>query len=347
MSNNLPGIETTIVLPIGYSAQPVQMTDVEQAVDLINTYFRDQIGADQENIESIRAFWQTPTFHIETDTMAIFTQSGRMVGYSEFQDWGEPHVRLIGWSCVHPEYSGRGLGKYLLEWSIHRAQQNLEIAQSGARVVLHHFIASKNRAAAELFTTYGLQLVRSSYVMRIEFDQEPEPASLPEGITIRAIRGDEEERCAMFAVHEAFKDHWGNTNQPFEEYYTRTKHYLENDPHYDPSLWFIALDGQQITGASFCYSHTEEDPDLAWVGTLGVCRPWRKRGIGLALLKHSFSEFYRRGKKRAGLAVDAGSLTGAVRLYECAGMHILRKSDIYELELRPGKELMRQSADVK
>jgi hypothetical protein len=60
----------------------------------------------------------------------------------------------------------------------------------------------------------------------------------------------------------------------------------------------------------------------------------------MAFLLTAFCEFYQRGKKRAGLGVDATSLTNATRLYEKAGMHVTQKYDTYELELRPGKDLM-------
>jgi ribosomal protein S18 acetylase RimI-like enzyme len=60
----------------------------------------------------------------------------------------------------------------------------------------------------------------------------------------------------------------------------------------------------------------------------------------MALLRHSFAEFYKRGWRTAGLDVDASSLTGALKLYERAGMHVARRFDRFEKELRPGKELM-------
>jgi ribosomal protein S18 acetylase RimI-like enzyme len=64
----------------------------------------------------------------------------------------------------------------------------------------------------------------------------------------------------------------------------------------------------------------------------------------LALLQHSFAEFYRRGMRRVGLGVDAQNLTGALRLYERAGMHSdpARQHCIYEKELRPGIDLRKQ-----
>jgi ribosomal protein S18 acetylase RimI-like enzyme len=79
-----------------------------------------------------------------------------------------------------------------------------------------------------------------------------------------------------------------------------------------------------------------------------VRRPWRKRGLGLALLNHSFGEFYRRGYRRVGLGVDAQNLTGALRLYEKAGMRAdpARRFSVYEKELRLGVDLAVETLNV-
>lgn len=76
---------------------------------------------------------------------------------------------------------------------------------------------------------------------------------------------------------------------------------------------------------------------------LGVRRPWRKRGIALALLRHSFSELRRRGKTSVKLGVDSHSLTGATRVYERAGMSVSMEIRSYEKELRPGVDLSTQA----
>ena len=75
-----------------------------------------------------------------------------------------------------------------------------------------------------------------------------------------------------------------------------------------------------------------------WVGTLGVRRPWRKRGLGLALLYRSFGELYKRGKSVIGLGVDAANPTGATRLYRKAGMRVASEYVSYEKEFRSGIE---------
>jgi ribosomal protein S18 acetylase RimI-like enzyme len=66
----------------------------------------------------------------------------------------------------------------------------------------------------------------------------------------------------------------------------------------------------------------------------------------MALLQHSFGEFYRRGLRRAGLGVDSQNLTGAVRLYYRAGMHVARETITYEKELRAGVEMSTQTLVV-
>jgi mycothiol synthase len=86
--------------------------------------------------------------------------------------------------------------------------------------------------------------------------------------------------------------------------------------------------------------------EMGWVDDLAVRRSWRRRGLGMALLHHSFGEFYRRGTRKVALEVDSQNLTGATRLYERAGMHATRQYDVYEKELRAGEELSTQSLTI-
>jgi ribosomal protein S18 acetylase RimI-like enzyme len=140
---------------------------------------------------------------------------------------------------------------------------------------------------------------------------------------------------AVFEAHEeAFSDHWGHTRGTYEEW-------LHRFSERDLSLWFIAWDGDQVAGYSLCRFRM----GIGWVGTLGVRRPWRKRGLGEALLLHSFAEFHRRGMQTIGLGVDAANPTGATRLYQKAGMKVAAEYVIYEKELRPGRDPEEQEGD--
>jgi ribosomal protein S18 acetylase RimI-like enzyme len=101
--------------------------------------------------------------------------------------------------------------------------------------------------------------------------------------------------------------------------------------------------GDEIAAISLCRAQITDDPEMGFVDTLGVRRPWRRQGLALALLHHTFTEFKNRGQKRVGLGVDAASLTGATKLYEKAGMHVSRQFDNYAKILRPGKDISTQT----
>jgi ribosomal protein S18 acetylase RimI-like enzyme len=82
---------------------------------------------------------------------------------------------------------------------------------------------------------------------------------------------------------------------------------------------------------------------VGWVGLLAVRRAWRRRGLGMALLRQAARAFHRRGLTRYALGVDSDSLTGATRLYERAGMRAVHTYAGYRKELRPGSEPIDES----
>ena len=119
----------------------------------------------------------------------------------------------------------------------------------------------------------------------------------------------------MYETHqETFADQPDFERDPFDEW----QQWSYREP-FDPELWFLALDGDELAGVLLGRGERGGDATLGWVNILGVRVPWRGRGLGLALLQHAFREFQRRGRARAGLGVD-GANPSAVRLYERAGM---------------------------
>jgi mycothiol synthase len=131
-------------------------------------------------------------------------------------------------------------------------------------------------------------------------------------------------------MQEAVTEHWGHVPTTFERYAAR---HFERES-FDPSLYLLAMDGEAIAGAVLC----QVRPDMGWIGGLGVRKPWRRRGLGEALLLRGFAELYGRGIRHVGLGVDAENATGATRLYEHAGMRVSREWIEYEKELRAAME---------
>jgi len=77
-----------------------------------------------------------------------------------------------------------------------------------------------------------------------------------------------------------------------------------------------------------CYDY----PQHGWVRQLSVTQPWRRQGLGSALLRHSFGVFYRRGHKQVALGVSSQN-PNAYSLYEGVGMRRVRQYDEYEKSL--------------
>jgi mycothiol synthase len=330
----------------GMTLRAARTDDIEAAVDLFNAAAESLIGvADKFSVEDNQQEWSTPGFNLETDTRVVVAPDGSLVGYYEVWDIDDPHVSVSCWGYVHPDYTGMGIGTALLDWAERRARQAVSKAPPGTRVIMRAHALTIDQKAQTLFQDCGFEFVRHGLRMVIDLDGLPPDAQWPDSIVVRTLRVGEDERAVVQAVRESFQDHWGFVEHPFEDEYARWMHLMRENPDFDPLLWFLAMDGDEIAGVSLCWPKTHDDAEMGWVGMLGVRRPWRRRGLALALLHHSFAEFYRRGLRRVGLGVDAQSLTGATRLYQKAGMRpdAQRQFSLYEKELRPGKDITTRS----
>ncbi len=328
----------------GYVLRPTIMDDVEAVTELINACSLHDLGVPDCEVEDLRREWETPGFDIYTATRVIVSPQGQVVAYYEVFDQNNPPVRIQVWGRIHPEHTGRGLGTRMLSWGIERARQALPRTPQGARVSVGVPVLSSLTDAGRFFEANGFKVVRNYLRMVIDLDEAPLQPQWPAGITVRGMRRHQEERRVIQAQRDAFRDHWGHVETDFEQYFKRWMSHLDNNPDFDPALWFIAEQDGQIAGISLCWKNISSEPELGWVGTLGVLRPWRRQGLGLALLQHSFVELYKRGQRKVGLGVDATSLTGATRLYEKAGMRSdpRHQMSFYELELRPGVDISTQ-----
>jgi mycothiol synthase len=336
--------EFVVELPEGFTARGANMNDVEPALVLFNRWSRSVIGRDEiTDAQAIRNEWVSPNFDPAEDIRLVFAPNGQMVGYIEVWTTVKPPVHPWMWGRVDPEYEDLGIGTWIMDWAEQRALQALASVPDGLRFAPRVGTYREAVKPKKLFEDMGYRYIRSSYHMLIEMDAPvPEPV-WPEGITLRTFSPEIDAEAVYRAEEDSFRDHFGFVEQPFEEGFKRFKHFVLEAKDFDPTLLFLAMDGDEIAGINVCRLHSYDDPDMGWVGTLGVRRQWRKRGIGLALLRHSFNEFYRRGKRKVGLGVDAQNLTGALRLYENAGMHVHQAYDQYEKELRSGMEISVQS----
>jgi ribosomal protein S18 acetylase RimI-like enzyme len=263
----------------------------------------------------LRTAWTQPRFDRARDARIAVSGDGEVTGYADAEAVGEGADKAWLWVFGEPEDE-------LAQWAERRAA---ELVPPPARVLANAW--SENEQGKRLLERRGFRLVRHSYRMAIDLEPELEPPSWPERISVRTLHSGDER--TFYEVHqEAFEDHWEHVRRPYDEW----AHWMLAPERYRPELWFLAMDGDEPAGVSICFPDDVE-ADVGWIGILGVRRAWRRRGVGRALLLHSFAEFGRCGFRRVQLGVDADSLTGAVRLYERAGMRVVHCLDFYEKAL--------------
>lgn len=280
--------------------------------------------------EELEHEWHTEGFNPETDAFLVETQDGRVVGFQDFYNVkNHAHLTIDGY--VHPGFKGMGIDRALMERAEARAREEMKLAAPDLRVYIRSTMDGKDEPAISLHKEMGYAAVRYFWRMEITLDEMPTIPPFPEGIELRPFDKEAHSRLVWQADNEAFSEHWGSHGSTFEEWAFRKF----EKPEFDPNLWIVAWDGDQIAG----FSQNRYRMGIGWVGTLGVRKPWRKKGLGLTLLKHSFADFYKRGMKTVGLGVDASNSTGATRLYERAGMHVASEFVTFEKELRPGRSL--------
>ncbi len=272
-------------------------------------------GTRSLDTREVRSWFANPAFD-PTNDFRVLERDGAVVAYADV------HSEVDRLSLDFMAADARAAGA-LLEWAEERARvQQLDRvvapAWPGAAVIEG---AMRERG----FTPF-----RSSLEMQVPLDDATPEPPWPDGIQVRTVRADEE-RDVHALLEEAFADTHDFRPTPFEEW---AAWWDGEGKRLD--LWFAAEDADGLAGVALLEAERAGSPGLGWVETLAVRRPWRRRGLGRALLFHSFRVLRRLGRTAAGLSVQADNPTGAVRLYESVGMRRVSERVLYEKRLDPG-----------
>ena len=313
-------------LPEGYATRAPSREDAEEVAALIIACQLADTGASDVSLDELIDDWHD--LDPAQEAVVVAAPDGSIAGYADVLNRSYVTVSVYGY--VHPDHRERGIGAFLVAWGERWTRDHTTYAPENARVVVQHYINAANSGARRMLEAAGYLPVRGVYVMETELDEAPPPPHWPAGISVRAFVPGRDERATHEAVEDAFRDLWGRPRNTFESFARETE-----KESFDPSLWFLAVDGDEIAGITLCKTLAGD----GWVTVVGVRRPWRKRGLGLALLRHAFTEYYRRGVRKVGLSVDAESITGAPRLYGRAGMSVKDSYVVHLKELRPGVDL--------
>jgi mycothiol synthase len=297
-------------LPETLTVRAATPDDAEAVAELIVAADVAVQGWSDSTTDELRTWWRR---NDPTENSWLVLDDGVVAygDYFEHGDWAE----LDGY--VHPDRKGEGLGS----WLVARAEER---AREAGRERLQTFCLAPDADTRRLFEQHGFTEVRRYYRMLIELDGEPEAPEWPAGTRVATFREDDA-RAFYDALGEAFADEWNFVPDPFEEWLALRV----EAPDLDPTMWFLVWDGDEVAAVL----RGEQRGEHGWIGAVGVRPRWRKRGLGLALLRHAFGDWHRRGVTTVALGVDADNPTGATRLYERAGMHVGYEAIAFQKEL--------------
>jgi len=294
--------------------RPLRDDDFDAILALHNSAQLATFGEADVTEEELRTWLTTPSVDPARD-VRLLEQDGKLIGYV---DADKSASRWWSDVKIDPGADANVVVPQLIAWLEQRAEEGILRVWTGAN-------DERMRSA---FTELGFAEHRHSYRMEIALDGALREPAWPEGVTVRTFRPGEEQ-----LAYDVAKEVWVDMSDPLEETFEEWRHWTTDRDAFDPSLWFFAEAQGEIAGFSFC-REDDTDANAGYVGWLGVRAPWRRRGLGEALLLHSFTEFRSRGYTRATLGVDASSPTGATRLYERAGMSVYRDTVFLERPVR-------------
>jgi mycothiol synthase len=291
--------------------------DAPALAELANAESATLHGEQEASVEHVAHWFDLPDLSFWGAEL-----DGRLVGYLDVRHERETN-RFESDLRVHPDAWGEGVPDLLLETA-----EGWAGTQGEEGPVVQVFTGERNAEVRTALERRGYSTVRHFFRMEIDLRKAGNGPVWPEGITERAFGRQGDEQRLYEADIEAFAEHWGFVPVSFEKFSQ-----LLTGPEDDPSLWKLAEDGGELAGFAVNAWHSSGDRSFGWVRILGVRPRWRRRGLGEALLRSSFAELAGRGATRAGLGVDAENTTGAVALYERAGMFVARRDDVYERTL--------------
>ncbi len=308
-----------VTLPAQFRIYPPTLNDAEAIVELLNLCENtvEYIGYTTKDLYTS---WQNAEFNIETDAWIIVTNTDEIVGYAFVQGHHVP-ISIV---CENLMHSEQGIWPYLLQKVEERVHEFMLDDKLSSSITLSTAFNDTTKIAQQTVEQKGYTRVHTAWRMEIELEHEPEQPQLPEGITIRTFIPGQDEHT----VHELSQDAFQIT-EPFERWQQKF-----DDEHFDPTLWFLAVDEHNIIGVMLGNTYH----DAGWIWDVAVHSACRHKGVAMALLQQSFAEFYRRGVKSIGLDVNAENPTGATRLYHRAGMHVAQKYYTYHKEMQLGQE---------
>jgi len=290
--------------------------------------YRDYEDFRSLSVEEMQKLEKSPTF--DSSGMFIAELDGKPAGIvnAYVDKFRKEKKGFISWLGVLPEYRRRGVGKALVQKAIESLKERgMEIAETA--------LDSTREVCIRLFEDLGFRLIRSSSFMKMSLDKIPFNIGENREVDMRKLDVTSEEDIILLnnLENECFKEHFNYRPSQIEE----TRHWLLENPWLQWQAYFFAeLEGKSVGYISIGIDekyNREKETLSGWINDIGVLKPFRRRGIGTALMLKGLNELKNEGLENALLYVDDENPTKAIKLYEKIGFKIVKKTQIYQKKL--------------
>ena len=315
-------------LPDGWTTRRPTLADVPDILKMVHASDVAAVGAPDFTAEEVREMLTGPNTDMAEDCWVALDADGVIVG------WACPDNPTGGDRDFLEVYAWPGRGEPAL-----RPLLDLILARAAVRGARFGHDPYQVRAGAvptekpwiAALTDAGFAFVKMHARMALSLKDVPAtpPAPAP-GVTVRPVDHTDEAEMRRFhaTVEEAFRD----TDHHATDYPTfRAQVAGETSVAWDE--WLVG----EVDGAWAGVLRSSDvglEDNSGWVKALAVLRPYRRRGVGEALLRHAFAVYAAKGRAEAGLGVDMANPTSAARLYRAVGMHARYEANIYQRAVR-------------
>ncbi len=299
--------------------------------------YRRSMAADRIDRVAGRAEWeqtlrQAPNYDPMLDLQLVEAHA-ELVGYVQTRMYRETSGNQIyrHLAVLVPEWRRRGVGSEMLARAHHRLRQVASQVGAGRSAYLQATATETQQGLVVLLLGQGYAAVRHTYAMVRSDLHAVADVPLPSGIEMRRARS-EDYRAVWEAHEDASRDRWGHATCRQDGF----REWME-DPANQPELWQVAWEGERVVGVAMPSIPVEENHALrrrrGLLRSLAVRRPWRRRGLGRALVARSLVSLDNLGMIEAGCDVEAEDAYGTLTLFASLGFHATRRSTVYRRAL--------------
>jgi len=297
-----------------YAFRAPTLDDAKQTLALMIRCDIHESGEADSEMEDLVNDWDN--IDLEQDAWLVFSTDNNLIGYASVNPWGADLKYDI---YVEPALDEAEIVRELLSRCEDRGTELAKGAEK--KETAKCYVVSVNEQMGKALANAGFQIKKYVFSMQAQFTAPPSPPKFPKDISLRhPIPGQDDQK--IYEVIQSAFERPGRVAPSFEDW----KGFMLRSDIFKPELWFLAIKNDEITGA--CLSYEYSDSDMGWVRQLGVLESERRTGLGSALLQSAFVEFYKRGFKKVGLAVESDNLK-ALQFYENVGMQQIRRFDEY------------------